>query len=708
MNYSIDYKVMGIWIAVAVALSSSISLFMTYNSQNSQNYQISLDEDTTPGELTRLSVNSASQPVQGANISIDGEFIGTTNSQGIKGFETPENNFTVKASKDDISSKTTFTFEDGSFSSPDDFDGDLEDEDSSDGSDSDGDGSDNYSEDSDNQDSNQDSSEDDQQDSSDAVDDFTGIEIDEEPMIGELRTITVYDEGEEVSGAEVTVNGELVGTTNAGGTVKFGVPNAAEVSVSTDTGLSETFTVQDYTEDDQNQIDDQNDTEDDSPHGIQLDSDPVSGTTNRIILYDQGDRVSGETVYLDGNELGQTSSNGAIEFEVPLQEQIIVTTDYGLESQTFNITEYHLEPDIILLSPEDSSEFDTIQGETTDVTFEADVDTEESGTASLIIDGSEVYTQDLSTGTTTVSATQSLSPGSHSWSVEVDTPEFNTSSSTRSLSVTEAESQESLELQGNATAEEFVTVALYQNNEPVQGEELFVNQESIGTTDEFGELHFQVPNTQEITITTQSGIDEITRAVEGYDASDPVSVNFISPEGEINGYKTDVILGFEAEEDVDYSVVIDDDVRYDDSLSSGDSDEFNTEIAFEQGLHQLYVNWSSGSKTNQTDPIEFETTEERPPAEVSLNTPEGGYNLTEYEGTKRLGYEIVDYESGDLSLILNGTVLQTHNLKADSDINYFDYSLSHSEDISGYNEWYIEYDSGGSSISSEKRVIEVE
>jgi hypothetical protein len=507
--------------------------FISSGDSGPEGFDISIEEDTAPGELTRLTVAESGEPVQDANISIDGEFIGTTNSQGIKGFETPDKeNFTVEASKDGFSDQDTFTVtEEGSFDqSGSEDDSSSDDEDDSDSEDS---GSDNQ-DDSD-QDPGQDSNEDDdsgnENDSQDSDDtqeevseDFTGLQLDSDPAVGELRTLTVYEDGSESSGVEVSVNNESVGSTGAAGTVNFAVPDVEEITVTTDTGLEETFTVEGYTSDEDNQQE-ENDTEEDTTTGIQLDSDPVSGTSNRVILYDNGERVSGETVYLDGEELGQTGSNGAIEFDVPLQDSITISTDYDLEDQTFDVQEEHPEPEITLLDPSDSASFETFTGENTEITFEASADiTESSGTASVMIDGEEAYKQDLSQGENSISTTQALSGGSHTWSLEVDTSEHNTSSSERSLTVTEVEPQEGLSLQNDPVAEEYNYVVLYENDEPVEGEEIFVNDASIGTTDSDGEAGFEVPDTPEITVSSTNY--EETFSVSGYTEEINIDASF--------------------------------------------------------------------------------------------------------------------------------------------------------------------------------------
>lgn len=624
MQYSINFQALALWVGV-IAVVGGGYFFVSSDSSQQSSFSIGMEEDTVPGELTRLSVETDGAPVDGANISIDGEFIGTTNSQGIKGFETPENNFTVEASKGDISKETTFTVEDGSFSSPNDSGGSDSGEDSGDASDSlnnqdDSEGNTDGSDTGDQSDNGQDDQDQQQDDTTEEIgNDFTGLQLDEDPLVGELRTLTVYEDGEKVSSVEVTVNGEVIGSTNAGGTITFGVPDSAEISISTGTGISETFTVEDYTPDEQNQTGDQNDTDEDLTTGIQLDSDPVSGTTNRIILYDEGERVEDATVYLDEEELGQTGSNGAIQFSVPLKEQITVTTDYGLESQTFNVTEDHPEPDIILTNPIDGGIFETPQGQKTDVEFEASVEiTEDSGTASVMIDASEAYSQELSQGENTISATEALSGGTHSWSVEVDTPEHKVSSSNRSLTVNEVEVEDGLSLQDNATAGEYNYVRLYDSGEPVEGTEITVNGDSIGTTDSNGEIGFEVPNVQEITVSA-SGYDSITQNVEGY--TEEIDMAFSFSDTVYQGRSNTLTVTDQGSGDA-----LNDATVYANGVEQGQTDS-SGQITFTVPEENSVT--VKAVKDNSDDNESF--TAEVPPVDITWFGPEDGASINDYQ-----------------------------------------------------------------------------
>jgi hypothetical protein len=717
MAYNINFQALALWLGVIIVASGGY-YFVTSSQAEASSFSIGMEEDTVPGELTRLSVEQEGEPVQGANISIDGEFIGTTNSQGIKGFETPENNFTVQASKGDISSETTFAVtEEGGFESPDDESSDSGQDDSDEDDSSDDSGSDNdRSDDSDGSeddtgedetDESQDStSEDSEDDTTEITDDYTGLELSQDPAVGELLTVTVYEDGETQSGVEVTVDDQSVGTTNSAGTVNFGVPDTEKITVSTDSGLEEAFNVEGYTQDDQQQEDDNQTKEGDTTTGIQLDSDPVSGTTNRIILYDNGDRVSGETVYLDGEELGQTGTNGAIEFEVPLKDQITVSTDYDLKDQTFDVQQNHPEPEITLLSPDDTASFDTPTGTNYDVTFEASVDiTESSGTATLMIDGTENKTWDLSQGSNSISTTQALSGGSHAWSLEVDTSEFNTSSSERGLTVNEIDPKEGLSLRFNAKAGESNYVILYENNEPVEGEEIFVNGDSIGSTNQNGEVGFELPNEEEITITTETGLDELTKSVDGYEYQ-PVNINFITPSnGEtVNDYRTTFNFGIENEEVVSYEFYIDGSLKDSGDIPESQNISYQEDhILADSGEHSLTLTvFGSEDQTLAEETRNFETTEPMPEISFDLQNPADGTTVNDYESTFQFDVDSeMDY---DFEFVVNDTVVENTDLLAGQSLN----SVTHVFDNTGTHNWRIRatVQDNGETFESAQRTIE--
>jgi hypothetical protein len=193
-------------------------------------------------------------------------------------------------------------------------------------------------------------------------------------------------------------------------------------------------------------------------------------------------------------------------------------------------------------------------------------------------------------------------------------------------------SKDGIIMSSNLVAGENTRLVIYDEGNRVTGETVYLDGEEIGETSQTGALTFEVPNKEEIRISTDSGLEKIITSVEGYDEISGLEVNFISPSADqIEAYKDEVVVGFESNDVVNYSLVVDGGVKYRGSLDAGNNDRFSQEVAFEQGQHRMYVNWSVGQETWQTEVIEFETMEERPLAELSLTTPDEGYLLTAYE-----------------------------------------------------------------------------
>ncbi|QKQ98823.1 hypothetical protein GKQ38_04850 [Candidatus Nanohaloarchaea archaeon] len=245
------------------------------------------------------------------------------------------------------------------------------------------------------------------------------------------------------------------------------------------------------------------------------------------LLYN-GEPVSGAAVSMGGTQVGQTNQDGEITVQVPYQDTITLSTDYQeIGSQTFNVTQDIPEPTVTLVNPVDSETFDTPTSQQKDVQFNATVDiAEDSGTASLMIDGSEVYSQQLSQGENTITTTQSLAGGTHNWKIEVDTPEYNVSSSSRSLTVNEVQVQDGISLQNTPpTVGNVNYVRLYNNGEPVTNHDITINGQTY-TTNSQGEAQFTVPNAQELTISSSSPDYQKTYTIEGYNPEISMSFSF--------------------------------------------------------------------------------------------------------------------------------------------------------------------------------------
>lgn len=80
-------------------------------------------------------------------------------------------------------------------------------------------------------------------------------------------------------------------------------------------------------------------TSDKEPDGLLTNSEFVAGEKARIVVYDEGDRVISEKVYLDGEKIGETSETGALTFVVPNTQEITVSAS-GYSNITRTIEGY--------------------------------------------------------------------------------------------------------------------------------------------------------------------------------------------------------------------------------------------------------------------------------------------------------------------------------------------------------------------------------
>lgn len=149
--------------------------------------------------------------------------------------------------------------------------------------------------------------------------------------------------------------------------------------------------------------------------GIVMSSDPVAGENTRIALYDEGSRVTGETVYLDGEEIGETSQTGALTFEVPNKEEITITTDSGLDEFTKSVEGYDYMPvNFNLIRPTDGATIDDYA-----VNLVAGIETEEDINYEILVDGQSVSSSTLESGESMGydSIEYIDSSGTHEWKI---------------------------------------------------------------------------------------------------------------------------------------------------------------------------------------------------------------------------------------------------------------------------------------------------
>lgn len=150
------------------------------------------------------------------------------------------------------------------------------------------------------------------------------IELLNDPIAGEQNTLQASSNKTNLEGKLVYVNGEEYGKLNKAGITKFNVPDTDEMKIKIN-GYTETRKVE----------------KSEGPvyeEGINIETDPIQGEINRIVLIDNGERISSETVSVNEKEIGRTGENGAIKFTVPKTEQLeIKTSAENIQSETVEV-----------------------------------------------------------------------------------------------------------------------------------------------------------------------------------------------------------------------------------------------------------------------------------------------------------------------------------------------------------------------------------
>ncbi len=187
--------------------------------------------------LTRIKVTSDSEPIEGSQIRINNRVVGTTDEEGMRIFEVPSQSFQIEVAYQNTSTTRTVTPV-GLRASNDTNDTSLDDVSNENTSEDDqgnqtSDDQENQSGDAqeDQSDDNQDESENTGTDTEDEDQSFSGIRFLNELDAGSTNRIEVLENGNPLSGRQVTLNGEILGDTNSLGQIQFTVPEKRTITV---------------------------------------------------------------------------------------------------------------------------------------------------------------------------------------------------------------------------------------------------------------------------------------------------------------------------------------------------------------------------------------------------------------------------------------------------------------------------------------------
>ena len=247
-EYELDFKALKYWIAGLTVISLTAAVFLVdlpkFNSQSPDSGSslevVPQAEPVNPNQLTRVRVIEGGSNIQGAEVRLDGLYIGYTNSEGILLFEALEQDFNVTASINDTQASEIIEVEEGVDSEDNPEFVDSGDEEDSEDQDSQEDESSDSSDDSSN-DSDQDSDEDQQEEES-----FTGFRLEEDPVAGETNTLTFLIDGGTQGNQAFTINGDQAETMPTG-SYTFTVPNAQTLRLEA-SDVSNSFQVEGYEE----------------------------------------------------------------------------------------------------------------------------------------------------------------------------------------------------------------------------------------------------------------------------------------------------------------------------------------------------------------------------------------------------------------------------------------------------------------------------
>jgi len=139
-------------------------------------------------------------------------------------------------------------------------------------------------------------------------------------------TITAVLSNSTVEGANVTVNGEFVGTTDTDGTVSYTVPaDAEELDIKVEFNGSEAEIEYDLGNEDE----DEGESELEYLTILVTDGVPASGANVTLQVLGDGEPVANATVEIEEEVVGTTGANGSLDVTLPDEEDIEVEASFG-------------------------------------------------------------------------------------------------------------------------------------------------------------------------------------------------------------------------------------------------------------------------------------------------------------------------------------------------------------------------------------------
>ena len=382
--------------------------------------------------------------------------------------------------------------------------------------------------------------------------------------------------------------------------------------------------------------------QDESTLSLDIQQDKVRpGDTVRITASNSTGPVEDVEINANGENIGNTNENGIAGYSVPENaEELNISGEHQGTTATL---EASIEDGVFSVDDGSDSDDSTDSGGSQD----GDEDSEPEN------DGSDSTNQDDDTAND--SGDQTGGNGNNNQGSEQDDQTDDSE-----------QGETGLALENDPVANELNTVTLTKNGDPVEAS-VYVNNAEIGTTSSTGALVFTVPNTQEITVSTDADIESGTFTVEGY--TNKTGDDTTDQEPEV----LDAYYQYTPE-----SPSIGDEIEFDASQTTGNNIQ-SYEWDFGEGstgTGQTATNTygSAGTYTAEltvtdeegnTDSIDADVTvEDQAEPDLLLRKPDDGSEHTETE----LQYNLTLYnglEGSEYRILTNGNTAHTGQIGKD-------------------------------------------
>lgn len=590
MAYNVDFKALALWIGLAAVIAGGYFVITSDTSSpigEESSLSLGIQQDEIkPGDTIRIEATNSEGPVEDVEINVNDEDIGDTNENGIAGYSVPENAEALNISGEHQGATATV---EASLE-----DGEFnvdEGSDSSDGgSDSDeGDDSDSVSDGSDQNDGSNSGSEDD------------------------------GDQNESGSGEDSTADS--------------GDQNTDEETNDQDGGQ-----------------DNQTDSPGSGDTGLELESSPVAEELNTVTLTKDGDSIADASVYVNNDEVGTTTSTGSLTFTVPNTQEITVSTDADIQSETFTVEGYTNETgdDTTDQDPEVLDAYYQYTPENPSIGDEIEFDA--SQTTGNNIQSYEWDFGEGSTGTGQTATNTYGSAGTYTTELTVTDGEGNTDTIDADITVDEQAEPDLIlrkpddgsehtgtELQYNLTVYNGLSDSTYR---------IITNGNTVKTA-QLGQSG-TVDITPTVTVpdgefTTYAEIDQGgqtytsgTKTVTAGITNTP-DIQLVSPAdgGSVSTFDSQTEVTFEYRvndkgwaESAD--LVVNDQIQAETQLYSQESTQTET-VTLDSGNTYNWQVTYEGSQQGATNTRTLDVVQEEPDATVNLNSPTGGVTINDYQ-----------------------------------------------------------------------------